>query len=182
MKIFGWVRSKITGRQEKKFDICHGFDHCFSKQNSCKEEFHGWPQTLLSIGTFSSNEMQNETQIISQTSESLQENGDLSIEEEIIFQKEISKLLNLKQVFSTDKTDQSSSLKLDNNSTSNICNGSTDDIILNNAKELLAAKHNEIRRRSLLSFLLKKMFVCRSGFAPQLSLRDPIPESWIEKV
>lgn len=33
-----------------------------------------------------------------------------------------------------------------------------------------------------VSFLLKKMFVCSSGFAPTPSLRDTLPESRMEKV
>lgn len=33
-----------------------------------------------------------------------------------------------------------------------------------------------------ISFLLKKMFVCSSGFAPTPSLRDTFPESRMEKV
>lgn len=40
---------------------------------------------------------------------------------------------------------------------------------------------NSIGKKSL-SFLLKKMFVCGSGFPPASSLRDPIPESRMEKV
>ncbi|KAH7572035.1 hypothetical protein JRO89_XS04G0190600 [Xanthoceras sorbifolium] len=36
--------------------------------------------------------------------------------------------------------------------------------------------------KKTLSFLLKKMFVCRSGFPPAPSLRDPISESPMEKI
>ncbi|KAK9099562.1 hypothetical protein Syun_026607 [Stephania yunnanensis] len=42
-------------------------------------------------------------------------------------------------------------------------------------------KKAAISKRSI-SFLLKKMFVCRSGFAPAPSLRDPIPETRMEKL
>ncbi|KAI0498877.1 hypothetical protein KFK09_019775 [Dendrobium nobile] len=172
--ILRWVQSKINGRQEKKLDVCHGFSHYFPKQNTCKEEFKDWVQTLLEIGTFGNNGQQNAAQTVSETPETLKEIQDLSIEELI-------KLLNLTPSFSTDGTDQSSSLEIDHISPSKICNGSTDDIILNKAKELLVDKHNEIRQRSF-SFLLKKMFVCRRGFAPQPSIWDPIPESRMEKI
>ncbi|KAF8406828.1 hypothetical protein HHK36_005949 [Tetracentron sinense] len=47
--------------------------------------------------------------------------------------------------------------------------------------KLYRVNHNAIRKRSL-SFLLKKMFVCGSGFAPAPSLRDPLSESRMEKL
>ncbi|XP_042507369.1 protein DEEPER ROOTING 1-like [Macadamia integrifolia] len=41
--------------------------------------------------------------------------------------------------------------------------------------------NNAIKKRSV-TFLLKKMFACTSGFAPAPSLRDPLPESRMEKL
>ncbi|KAL6010594.1 hypothetical protein ACLOJK_001028 [Asimina triloba] len=48
-------------------------------------------------------------------------------------------------------------------------------------KGVCADENNAIRRKSL-SFLLKKMLVCRGGLAPSPSLRDPIPESRVDKL
>lgn len=54
-------------------------------------------------------------------------------------------------------------------------------IILSKATDLLADKKSGIRKTSL-KLLLKKMFVCHSGFVPTPSLRDPFPETRMEKV
>jgi hypothetical protein len=61
-------------------------------------------------------------------------------------------------------------------STSNIVLNSTgkDDVCLENTKGGIGKKS--------LSFVLKKMFVCRSGLPPAPSLRDPLTESRMEKV
>ena len=48
------------------------------------------------------------------------------------------------------------------------------DVCLDNRKSAIGKKS--------LSFLLKKMFVCRNGFSPTHSLRDPVPESKMDKV
>lgn len=59
-------------------------------------------------------------------------------------------------------------------------------VILGRCKDLCAANGNNkkagIIGKKSISFLFKKMFVCRSGFAPQPSLRDTLQESRMEKV
>ncbi|XP_019710035.1 protein NEGATIVE GRAVITROPIC RESPONSE OF ROOTS-like [Elaeis guineensis] len=54
-------------------------------------------------------------------------------------------------------------------------------IILNKAKDWLLDNRNAMKEKTL-TFLLKKIFVCRSGFSPTPSLRDPMPESRMEKI
>ncbi|KAI3960853.1 hypothetical protein MKX01_003121 [Papaver californicum] len=56
-------------------------------------------------------------------------------------------------------------------------------VIANMGKNLSPERTKSIRKKSV-SFLLKKMFVCRSGFPPPAppSFRDSIPESRIEKL
>ncbi|KAL6585215.1 hypothetical protein OROMI_004504 [Orobanche minor] len=53
-------------------------------------------------------------------------------------------------------------------------------IILGRCKDVCEKKNKTIGRKSL-SFLVKKMFACTSGFAPTPSLRDTFQESRMEK-
>ncbi|KAK3410762.1 hypothetical protein EUGRSUZ_J02802 [Eucalyptus grandis] len=55
-------------------------------------------------------------------------------------------------------------------------------IIIGKCKEICADNSKKAIGKKSISFLLKKMFVCRSGFAPAPSLRDPLPESRMEKL
>lgn len=43
-------------------------------------------------------------------------------------------------------------------------------------------KKKTVNGMKSVTFLLKKMFVCSSGFAPTPNLRDTLPESRMEKV
>ncbi|KAI3996162.1 hypothetical protein MKX01_002446 [Papaver californicum] len=56
-------------------------------------------------------------------------------------------------------------------------------VIANMEKNLSPERTKSIKKKSI-TFLLKKMFVCRSGFPPPVppSFRDSIPESRIEKL
>lgn len=57
-------------------------------------------------------------------------------------------------------------------------------VIIGKCKEVLisAERNKKAIGKKSISFLLKKMFVCRGGFAPAPSLRDTLQESRIEKV
>ncbi|CAI0419198.1 unnamed protein product, partial [Linum tenue] len=55
-------------------------------------------------------------------------------------------------------------------------------VILGRCKDIRAKKKEKAIGKKSISFLLKKMFVCSSGFAPQPSLRDTLAESRMEKV
>jgi len=57
-------------------------------------------------------------------------------------------------------------------------------VILGRFKEICAKNSKKAIGKKSISFLLKKMFVCRSGFAPTPSLRDTLQlqESRMEKV
>ncbi|KAL0908883.1 hypothetical protein M5K25_023395 [Dendrobium thyrsiflorum] len=165
-----------------------------TKQNSCRQEFKDWPQTFLAIGTFGNNDLQEDSQMAQssyENLESLHKISDLNIEEVIKLQQEISKLLSLQLSSSTggadfslnDSLNSSLTLEADNISSLKTCKGSTDDseITLNKLKDLFSDNHNGIRQRSF-SFLLKKMFISRSGLSTQQSLRDSISESKLEKI
>ncbi|CAN1827481.1 Protein DEEPER ROOTING 1 [Linum perenne] len=56
-------------------------------------------------------------------------------------------------------------------------------VILGRCKDIQAKKKgNKAIGKKSISFLLKKMFVCSSGFGPQPSLRDTLAESRMEKL
>ncbi|XP_024031543.1 uncharacterized protein LOC112094565 [Morus notabilis] len=57
-------------------------------------------------------------------------------------------------------------------------------VIIGKCKEVLisAERNKKAIGKKSISFLLKKMFVCRSGFAPAPSLRDTLQESRMEKL
>ncbi|KAL6855885.1 hypothetical protein ACP4OV_018687 [Aristida adscensionis] len=54
-------------------------------------------------------------------------------------------------------------------------------IILSKARDLLVNSNGAAIKHKSFKFLLKKMFVCRGGFAPAPSLKDPV-ESRMEKL
>ncbi|GAY38415.1 hypothetical protein CUMW_036550, partial [Citrus unshiu] len=95
-----------------------------------------------------------------------------------------------------------SSLEVDRRISNAICNEISDDhhnkdhdnqdikdedidrtisVILGRCKDIRADSSKKAIGKKSISFLLKKMFVCRSGFAPQPSLRDSLQESRMER-
>lgn len=173
-----------------------------------KEEFSDWPQSLLAIGTLGNTDLKEVTQkpnssVDSHSSQEL----DFSLEEVIKLQKALTKLLSRKPKSSTDgseaggeraslplnrflncpsslEVERRDCVKLSVDQESGENNGDLSPnsrIILSKARDILADKRNAIRQKSF-SFLLKKMFVCRSGFTPAPSLRDQLGETKTEKV
>lgn len=68
-------------------------------------------------------------------------------------------------------------------------NGKDDDdiertlsVILGKCRKICADDSKKAIGKKSVSFLIKKMFVCAKGFAPQPSLRDTLQESRMEKV
>ncbi|XP_073109494.1 protein NEGATIVE GRAVITROPIC RESPONSE OF ROOTS-like [Elaeis guineensis] len=209
LQILNWVQKKFIGRQKKnKIDIGSSSAHYTAMPDIRKDEFSDWPQALLTIGTFGNSESKEDTATYDSSEDlhSLQDQPDLMLEEVIKFQKELAKLLALKPKSSTDGSEMgceknkvplnqfrncSSSLDIDQKSCLKFCDGLDDEdncenspnskIILNRAKKLLADHSSAIKKKSI-SFLLKKMFACNSGFGPAHNLRDPFPESKIEKL
>ncbi|KAL8171624.1 hypothetical protein V2J09_023428 [Rumex salicifolius] len=55
-------------------------------------------------------------------------------------------------------------------------------VIIGKCKEVWAEKSTKDIGKKSLTFLLKKMFVCSSGFSPAPSLRDPLHEYRMEKL
>ncbi|XP_015572933.1 protein DEEPER ROOTING 1 isoform X2 [Ricinus communis] len=181
MQIFGWMQKKLSGSKKRNPISVNHYTR--------KEEFSDWPHGLLAIGTFGNNAAKEEDS----KSNFVQENQphdnleQLTPEEVQSLQNELNLILH-KQDGSTCDTGS------DNNNKNNneLVNGNpsleddqdcrSDRVVLGRGKEICVDHTiNAINKRSL-SFLLKKMFVCRGGFTPTPSLRDQVPECRMEKI
>ncbi|KAI3411628.1 uncharacterized protein J3R85_017737 [Psidium guajava] len=157
-------------------------------------------------------ESQNNLQEINEESQSnLQENpssspdlSDFTPEEVGKLQKALTKLLSRKPSTKVERVEREatdlpldrflncpSSLEVDRRISSSLCSEPGDreediertiSIIIGKCKEICADNSKKAIGKKSISFLLKKMFVCRSGFVPGPSLRDPLPESRMEKL
>ncbi|XP_064950846.1 protein DEEPER ROOTING 1-like isoform X1 [Musa acuminata AAA Group] len=196
MRILSWVQNKFNGRPEKKCSA--------SRASAPGNEHSEWPQALLAIGTFGINDMKQDPQI-AENLDASEDLLDFTAEEVNTLQKELAKLLSRKPKCSTSgseiaeeeeeegranlplnrflncpsslEVDRTTSLKLDNNGDLSPYTK----IILSKVKDALQGNRNAIKKKSL-SFLLKKICVCRSGFESPPSFKDPIPEPRIEKI
>ncbi|TYI81388.1 hypothetical protein E1A91_D05G150700v1 [Gossypium mustelinum] len=86
-----------------------------------------------------------------------------------------------------------SSLEVDRRISNAVCSDSGDksdqedidrtiSVILGRCKDICAEKNKKSIGKKSLSFLLKKMFACGSGFSPAPSLRDVLQESKMERL
>ena len=176
-----------------------------------REEFSGWPHGLLAIGTFGNNDLKENPQsqnIIQQDPSDIQEEPsspedlqEFTPEEVGKLQKELTKLLSRKPTSAVEKElanlpldrflNCPSSLEVDRRISNALCSDSGDreedidrtiSVILGRCKDICAENKKKAIGKKSISFLLKKMFVCRSGFSPAPSLRDTLQESRMEKV
>ncbi|CAI0419197.1 unnamed protein product, partial [Linum tenue] len=176
-----------------------------------REEFSDWPHGLLAIGTFGNNNNNNTTEIQRVVEDHQNEEDpmsspddfqDFTPEEIGKLQKELTKLLTKKA--NSDKEKElvanlpldrflncPSSLEVDRRlSTESFEEHNKEEydiertisVILGRCKDIRAKKKEKAIGKKSISFLLKKMFVCSSGFAPQPSLRDTLAESRMEKL
>ncbi|KAG6792223.1 hypothetical protein POTOM_001366 [Populus tomentosa] len=208
--LFSWMQNKLNGKQgnnTKPNAVISATRHV--KQES-REEFSDWPHGLLAIGTFGnrelgeSNEIQDaeEDQLVEEDPSSSHDLQDFTPEEIGKLQKELTKLLTRKPT-SQDKEKETANLPLDrflncpsslevDRRVSNTAIGDLDDkeddiertisVILGRCKDICENNKKKAIGKKSVSFLLKKIFVCRSGFAPQPSLRDTLQESRMEKL
>ncbi|XP_020085938.1 uncharacterized protein LOC109708553 isoform X1 [Ananas comosus] len=210
MRILNWVQNKFNGREEKKrsneFSSSASHNPIKDVRN---EEIDNWPRSLLSIGTFGNKDLNDAPHDESlEDRRASQDVLDFTLEEAKKLQEELAKLLRRRSKSSFRRSssgeDERANLPLDrflncpsslevnrtvgnkntDNSDYNEINGDLSPntkIILCKARDLLASKRDAIKQRSL-TFLLKKMFVCRGGFAPAPSFKDPLMESKTEKI
>ncbi|PWA68095.1 hypothetical protein CTI12_AA312340 [Artemisia annua] len=197
MKLFGWMQSKFNGQGQKHSNAAKAAHH--TRQEPPKEEFSDWPQGLLTIGTFGNNDLPVETEDIQETPITETSSPDLSefTPEEIgKLQNELTKLLSKKQEIPADLPldrflNCPSSLEVDRrlSVTANTeVNEKEEDIdrtirvILGRCKDICVDSGKKTVGKKSISFLLKKIFVCSSGFPTIPSLHDPLPESRMEKI
>ncbi|GAV61428.1 hypothetical protein CFOL_v3_04955 [Cephalotus follicularis] len=202
MKFFGWVQNKLNGKQSNKKQNTVSATH-HMKQDA-REEFSDWPHGLLAIGTLGNNDLKEnlERQNIEEDSSSSKDFVDFTPEEVGNLEKELTKLLSRKPTSKLDKElanlpldrflNCPSSLEVDRRISTTICSDldidkdedidRTISVILGRCKEICADNNKKAIGKKSLFFLLKKMFVCRSGFAPAPSLRDTLQESRMEKL
>ncbi|KAK8546866.1 hypothetical protein V6N13_093905 [Hibiscus sabdariffa] len=199
MKFFGWMQNKLHGKQgSSKPNTVSASDHM--KQDP-RDEFGDWPCGLLAIGTFGNDQSQtivhrdpvDDRDELSSTEDGLEE---FTVEEVAKLQKELTKLLTRKPASGAGKEavelpldrflNCPSSLEVDRRISNEFCSDSgeseeeidrTISAIIGKCKHICA----ENKKKSI-SFLLKKMFACGSGFSPTPSLRDTLQESTMEKV
>lgn len=168
-----------------------------------REEFSDRTHGLLLIGTFGNNDEIKEILDNQNTQDDPSTSGeiaDFTPEEIGKLQKELTKLLrrkpNVEKEISELPLDRflncPSSLEVDRRISNALCSDSGDhkeediektlSLILGKCKDICADNNKKAIGKKSISFLLKKMFVCRSGFAPTPSLRDTLQESRMEKV
>ncbi|KAK3022146.1 hypothetical protein RJ639_045285, partial [Escallonia herrerae] len=177
-----------------------------TKQEPRKEEFSDWPHGLLTIGTFGNNDLKEnpESQNLDDEQPCSPDLADFTPEEVGKLQKELTKLLSRKPAAAPkvegdiadlplDKfLNCPSSLEVDRRLSNTLCSDSDykdeDEIdrtiraILGRCKDVCMENNRKSIGKKSVSFLLKKMFVCSSGFAPAPSLRDTLQESRMEKL
>ncbi|KAK4790966.1 hypothetical protein SAY86_031379 [Trapa natans] len=206
VKFFSWVQSKINGK-EGNGQLSPGVSssNYHHARHESREEFSDWPNGLLAIGTFGSSDLKGtliqETQQPVEDPSSSPDLSDFTQEEVGKLQKELTKLLTRKSSSKTDKepTDLPldrflncpSSLEVDRRISSSVSTDLDDrdeeiertiSVIIRKCKEICKDNRKKAIGKKSLSFLLKKMFVCQSGFAASPSLRDTLPESRMEKL
>ncbi|XP_042020345.1 protein DEEPER ROOTING 1-like [Salvia splendens] len=178
------------------------------KKEPPKEEFSDWPHGLLTIGTFGNTaRTDNKEQI--QAAEEQCSSPDLSeftVEEVGKLQKELKKLLTRKTAAEEQPADLPlnrflncpSSLEVDRTNSNRFSTYSDDKdeeeidrtirIILGRCKDVCEKKKKKKKKNNYtlgkksLTFLVKKVFACRSGFAPAPSIQDTLQESRMEKL
>lgn len=163
-------------------------------QEPAKQEFSDWPHGLLSIGTFGNNntKKEEEKRNLQDSQVACQDHlQDITLEEVGELQKELKLILDKQVVESTSSDELGNGADIDKTSNHTLY----DDVIpsagsvfqrsfsavFGRGKDSRLDNTNNDIRKKTLSFLLKKMFVCSSGFGPTPSLRDPHVESRLEK-
>ncbi|KAA8523344.1 hypothetical protein F0562_009767 [Nyssa sinensis] len=158
----------------------------------------------LAIGTFGNNLKENTENhsVQGSLSSSHDHLPDITAEEVVELQKELTLVLHqqvLVEFISEEETEphipldnfHCPSTLEDDKTNSNTAFGVSNDkdghlqdncsLVLNREKDIRLDHANNAIGRKSLSFLLKKMFLCRSGFTPAPSLRETLPESRMEK-
>ncbi|KAI4335189.1 hypothetical protein L6164_013859 [Bauhinia variegata] len=205
MKILNWMQNKLNGNHGRKKPnsvSAANTNTNYMMQVACREEFSDWPQAILAIGTFGNSNQKQElgktnNNIAKHDSSSSQE---LTPEEAKDLQNELNWYFRESNLATEDEQDpnerfncEDSNLELERKESDAVSEGSNgnsghfypnSNLIPIRAKEL-CLDHNSknVFGKESLSFLLKKFFVCSSGFQPTPSFKDPLStESRMEKI
>ncbi|XP_024972750.1 uncharacterized protein LOC112511385 [Cynara cardunculus var. scolymus] len=203
MKLFNWMQSKFNGGQGHKNSNATSTAH-HANQEPRKEEFSDWPHGLLTIGTFGNNDLPSENEEIQENRGEGTSSPDLSefTSEEIgKLQKELTKLLSKKPAANKQEIAADlpldrflncpSSLEVDRRLSITVNSDDNDKeedidrtirVILGRCKDICMDNSKKTIGKKSISFLFKKIFVCSSGFPSIPSVRDPLPESRMEKL
>ncbi|MED6129227.1 hypothetical protein PIB30_105891 [Stylosanthes scabra] len=179
------------------------------RHEPCKQEFNDWPQTLLAIGTFGNENNNKKQKEDSEKSKARASDLDplcfqdfvdeFTLEEVGSLQNELNKYFRLPEELNSSVKPGQEAGKEEKNETfsddvsnsnhddggfyqqsSSLMNGMGKNQCLNQSSKI-----NGVAKKSL-KFLLKKMFVCNSGFQPTTPfLKDPSSlstESRLEKI
>ncbi|TKY72887.1 hypothetical protein E2542_SST01632 [Spatholobus suberectus] len=209
MKIFEWMQNRLNGKKKQSGSI--STTH-YMRNEPCKQEFSDWPQALLAIGTFGSNNLKedsggrrNNTAEDSSSFQdwthevTLEEVGNLQKEFSIFFKGQAEPNLAGEQGENTNDLNKEhlnsehSRLEPEGEENESLSDGSnvnrgnfypSNSLIYSRGKDC-CLDHGSKRGvgKKSLSFLLKKMLVCRSGFQPTPLFKDPLStESRMEKI
>ncbi|KAL4613817.1 hypothetical protein ACB092_07G008300 [Castanea dentata] len=201
MKIFTWMQNKFSGRHGNKKP---SFTTDQMLQEPQKEELSDYHHGLLAIGTFGEHNLKDDQlrrNLEGNLSSSEDHLQDLTLEELGKLQKALNLLLH-EQVESTcSKESETTNLQLLDRESSLEANLKVDinsyfdeskskdsslqrstSIVLNRGKDIGSDNIKGAICKKSLFFLLKKIFVCRSGFSPAPNLRDQLPELRMEKI
>ncbi|XP_028783895.1 uncharacterized protein LOC114739954 [Neltuma alba] len=208
MKFFSWVQNIKLGaaaRQDNRSNpnpihqlLVSPLVHSYRAKQEAREEFSDWPHGLLAIGTFGN---KNEVKANPETQNAHGEDEvvDFTPEEIGNLQRELNKLLrqkpNVEKEIAELPLDRflncPSSLEVDRR-ISNALSSDSDDkeqdiektlgVILGKCKDICADNTKKAIGKKPISFLLKKLFACRSGFALPPNPKDILQESKMEKL
>ncbi|WOL06533.1 hypothetical protein Cni_G15267 [Canna indica] len=169
-KILRWLQCKFSGKQERRIDV-----GASSTLRTTLPEFIDSLPLVLAIGTFGSDEL-NEDALRFDSVKNISSSSQIPVE----FTPE--EVTNLRQLLSskTKYNDGSKMEQYDEEDFNADLSSDNKKIVLNRAKDSSVDNCNMIKQKSV-SFLLKKMFVCRSGFAVTQKFKDPVVDSRMEK-
>ncbi|KAL5141281.1 hypothetical protein HKD37_09G024654 [Glycine soja] len=196
MKIFEWMQNRINGSNGKKKQS--GSISTTSNYNMrhepCKQEFSDWPQALLAIGTFGGNNLKEDSggrsNNTAEDSSSFQDcTQEITLEDVGNLQNEFSIFFKGPNL-AGEQEEHTNDLIKENESPcdgSNVSRGNfcpSNSIIFSRGKDcsLDHSSKKGVGKKSL-SFLLKKMLACKSGFQPTPLFKDLLStESRMEKI
>ncbi|KAL2327292.1 hypothetical protein Fmac_020719 [Flemingia macrophylla] len=211
MKIFEWMQNRINGSNGKKKQTSPISTTYYMRHEPCKQEFSDWPQAFLAIGTFGGNNLKEDSggrsnNNTAEDSSSFQDcTQEVTFEEVANLQSEFSiffkgptlaceqeehtndlikKRLNREKSRLEEPEGKEDESPCDD---SNANRGSfypTNSLVYSRGKDCCLDHGNKsgVSKKSL-SFLLKKMLVCKSGFQPTPLFKDPLStESRMEKI